>query len=97
MPTTNGVNGRSNIVDGIMSTKLLTVFGATGNQGGSVINTVSSHGMLAVKYHLRAVPRDVTCAPAKGLAESRCEVFQANMYDLVSLQAAVRARTLSSL
>ena len=44
--------------------KIFTVFGATGNQGGSVIDAVLRHPELSKTYKLRAVTRD----PDKGSA-----------------------------
>jgi uncharacterized protein YbjT (DUF2867 family) len=68
---------------------LLTIFGATGNQGGSVINTILSHETLAAKYHLRAVTINAASASAINLAARGCEVVEADMYNVASLQAAV--------
>jgi uncharacterized protein YbjT (DUF2867 family) len=90
MSIKNGVNSHNSGVNGHTSTKLLlTVFGATGNQGGSVINTILSHETLAAKYYLRAVTRDATSASAETLAARGCVIVQANFYDLSSVQAAV--------
>lgn len=38
--------------------KIFTVFGSTGNQGGSVIRTILAHPQLSKAYSLRAVTRD---------------------------------------
>jgi uncharacterized protein YbjT (DUF2867 family) len=40
--------------------KLLTVFGATGQQGGSLIAYVLNHPTLSKLYHLRGITRDVS-------------------------------------
>ncbi|KAG8533538.1 uncharacterized protein KY384_001278 [Bacidia gigantensis] len=42
-----------------MPRKLLVVFGATGNQGGSIINFVMNDPFLCNQYQIRAVTRDV--------------------------------------
>jgi uncharacterized protein YbjT (DUF2867 family) len=54
--------------------KLLTVFGATGNQGGSVIRTVLEHPQLSKTYTIRAVTRDVSKPAATALKDKGCEV-----------------------
>jgi uncharacterized protein YbjT (DUF2867 family) len=38
--------------------KLLVFFGATGNQGGSVVNFVLNDPTLSKEYKIRAVTRD---------------------------------------
>lgn len=40
--------------------KIITVFGATGNQGGSVINTILSHPELSKQFDLRGVSRNLS-------------------------------------
>ena len=91
MSATNETNSHTSGVKRNIFRKLpLTVFGATGNQGGSVINTILSNETLAAKYRLRAVTRDVTSSSAKTLAARGCAVVQANMYDVPSFQAAVQ-------
>ena len=72
------------------SSKLLTIFGATGNQGGSVISTVLSNPELKQKYHLRAVTRDPSSNKAQDLASQGVEIVQGNLDDLESLIVAVR-------
>lgn len=54
--------------------KLLTVFGATGNQGGSVIKTVLGHAQLSKTYKIRAITRDATKPAAVSLKEQGVEV-----------------------
>lgn len=70
--------------------KILTVFGATGNQGGSVINAVLRHPELSKVYKLRAVTRDPNKGSALKLKERGVEVVQADQDDLPSLREAVR-------
>ena len=64
--------------------KLITVTGATGIQGGSVINALLNHN----EYKLRAVTRDPESTSAKNLASKDIEVVQADMNDVESLKAA---------
>ena len=54
--------------------KILTVFGATGNQGGSVINHVLAHPQLSKTYKIRAVTRDASKPSALALKEKGAEV-----------------------
>jgi uncharacterized protein YbjT (DUF2867 family) len=56
--------------------KILTVFGATGVQGGSVARAVLRDPQLSKEYKIRAVTRDHTKASAKALQEQGMEVVQ---------------------
>lgn len=56
--------------------KILTVFGATGVQGGSVARVVLKHPKLSKEYSIRAVTRDANKAAAKALEEQGIEVVQ---------------------
>lgn len=73
-----------------MSGKLiLTVIGATGAQGGSVIDTVLSRPDLAAKYALRGISRNPSSDKAKALSAKGVEVIKADLDDLESLEAAI--------
>ena len=72
------------------SKKLLTVFGATGNQGGSVISTVLDSPALSAKYRLRGVTRDPTKPSSQALAGRGVEVVKGDLGDAPSVAAAVR-------
>ncbi|KAG0049978.1 hypothetical protein BGZ83_005216 [Gryganskiella cystojenkinii] len=67
------------------SKPILVVFGATGNQGGSVVNTFLDDPELASKYHVRAVTRDITKPAAKALEAKGAEVVQGDAEDPESL------------
>jgi NmrA-like family len=54
--------------------KLLTVFGATGNQGGSVIKVVLGNPQLSKIYRIRAITRDASKPSAVALKEQGVEV-----------------------
>lgn len=54
--------------------KILVVFGATGIQGGSVINSVLGDPKTAATYKIRGVTRDTTKASAQALASRGVEV-----------------------
>ena len=70
--------------------KLITVFGATGNQGGSVIGAILSRPELQQKCSLRGITRNTTSAHAKALTEKGVEMVQGDLNDLTALKAAVR-------
>ncbi|KAJ5767232.1 uncharacterized protein N7511_004848 [Penicillium nucicola] len=59
--------------------KLITVFGATGNQGGSVIRTILNDPVLSQEFRIRAVTRDLTKPGAKALATENVDVVQGDM------------------
>ena len=72
------------------SKKLLTIFGATGNQGGSVIDAVLSHEDLKDKYSLRGITRDPSSGKSKAMADKGVEMVQAELNDVESLTKAVK-------
>lgn len=54
--------------------KTLTVFGATGNQGGSVIKAVLADPVLSKEFKIRGVTRDASKPAAQKLAAQGVEV-----------------------
>lgn len=68
--------------------KILAVFGATGKQGGSVINYVLNDPELSQKYKIRAITRDVNSEKAKQFKE-KVEVVQGDVLNRVSLETAL--------
>jgi len=56
--------------------KLITVFGATGNQGGSVIRTILADPGLSKEFRIRAVTRNVDKESSKALTAQGVEVVQ---------------------
>lgn len=54
--------------------KLITVFGATGNQGGSVIDTILADSELSKEFKIRGITRDITKKSAQDLAKKGVEV-----------------------
>lgn len=54
--------------------KVLTVFGATGSQGGSVVRTFLEDPKLNSEWTIRAVTRDLSSNKAKVLASQGVEV-----------------------
>ncbi|PLB47401.1 putative hscarg dehydrogenase [Aspergillus steynii IBT 23096] len=67
-----------------MSSKLIVVLGATGNQGGSVIKTFLDDPA----WRIRALTRNASSASAQRLQQSGVEVVQADLDDPASLEAA---------
>lgn len=70
--------------------KLLVVFGATGNQGISVVNAVLSDPLLSKEYKLRAITRDTTKPVAQSLQQKGVEVIEGSFDDESSIHAALK-------
>jgi len=54
--------------------KLLTVFGATGQQGGSVIRTVLQAETLSREFKIRGISRDTSKPAAQALLKQGVEL-----------------------
>ncbi len=54
--------------------KLLVVFGATGNQGGSVIKSVLADPRTAKEFKIRGITRDPSKPNAQALTEKGVEM-----------------------
>lgn len=72
-----------------MSKKLLVVFGATGQQGGSVIGYVLRDPELSNTYSIRALTRDPASAASRNLASAGVEVIQCDNDSKDSLSKAL--------
>ncbi|KAK5064789.1 hypothetical protein LTR84_000623 [Exophiala bonariae] len=72
-----------------MSKKILTIFGATGNQGGSTLSAVLNNPTLAAKYKIRAITRDPSKPSAQSLASRGAELAQADLNDIESVKKAI--------
>ncbi|KAJ3548692.1 hypothetical protein NM208_g889 [Fusarium decemcellulare] len=68
--------------------KILAVFGATGQQGGSVIKYVLEDQELSQQYKIRAITRDVNSDKAKQL-QKKVEVVYGDLLDQASLETAL--------
>jgi uncharacterized protein YbjT (DUF2867 family) len=68
--------------------KLLVVIGATGQQGGSVVNAVLDDAQLSKEYSIRGTTRDPSQASAQALAKKGVEVVKADVEDAASLKKA---------
>jgi uncharacterized protein YbjT (DUF2867 family) len=60
--------------------KLITVFGATGNQGGSVIEAILADSQLSKEFKIRGITRDTTKKSAQDLAKRGVEVVTVRLY-----------------
>lgn len=56
--------------------KILTVFGASGNQGGSVVRAVLADSELSKEFRIRAITRDESKGPIKEFAEKGAEIVK---------------------
>ena len=68
--------------------KILAVFGATGQQGSSVIDYVLQDPELSQKYKIRAITRDVNTEKAKQL-KGKVEVVYGDVLERASLETAL--------
>jgi uncharacterized protein YbjT (DUF2867 family) len=67
----------------------LVVFGATGQQGSSVVNYVLKDPELSQNYKLRAITRDVNSEKAKQFKEKKVEIVHGDVLDRTSLEIAL--------
>ncbi|RGP81004.1 hypothetical protein FLONG3_793 [Fusarium longipes] len=70
--------------------KILTVFGATGNQGGSVVRAILNDPALSKEFKIRGITRDVSKPAAKDLASKGVEVIAADMNTAEQVAPAVK-------
>jgi uncharacterized protein YbjT (DUF2867 family) len=69
--------------------KILTVFGATGNQGGSVIKSILADPVLSKEWKIRGVTRDTSKPAAQKLAQQGVELVSADMSSAEAARPAV--------
>lgn len=67
--------------------KIITVFGATGAQGGGLARAILSDPNS--EFNLRAVTRNANSEKAKALAELGAEIVEADIDDAASIKKAV--------
>lgn len=65
----------------INMSKVLTIFGATGKQGGSVVQTILADKKLSSEFTIRAVSRDINKPAAKELAAKGVEMVAARVME----------------
>jgi len=70
--------------------KLITVFGATGIQGGSVVTNLLADPQLSKEFKIRGVTRDASKPAAKELESKGVEVVSADMNSVESALAAIQ-------
>jgi len=68
---------------------LFVVFGASGLQGGAVIDSFLRHKNLTEKFRLRALVSDPNSASAKNLVSRGIEIKQFDIKDANSIEKAV--------
>lgn len=68
--------------------KILVVFGASGHQGGSVVNYVLNNTELSKQYQIRALVNNVDSSKAKALKE-KVDVVQVDQNDRESISKAL--------
>ncbi|KAL4756234.1 uncharacterized protein BDW70DRAFT_154367 [Aspergillus foveolatus] len=68
--------------------KVITVVGATGAQGGSVVTAL--HDLVDPTYTVRAITRNPSSAAAQTLLDKNIEVIKADLHDLSSLVSAFK-------
>jgi uncharacterized protein YbjT (DUF2867 family) len=70
--------------------KLLVVFGATGQQGGSVVSHVLNDTELSKQYKVRGITRDPLSAAAEALKTKGVDIVKADITDPSSLSSAMK-------
>ncbi|KAF4307346.1 NmrA-like protein [Botryosphaeria dothidea] len=70
--------------------KLITVFGATGNQGGSVVKAILADATLSKEFKIRGITRDVSRPAAQALAKQGVEMAVADLSSKSSLTDALK-------
>jgi uncharacterized protein YbjT (DUF2867 family) len=55
-------------------TKLITVFGSTGNQGGSVVRAILNHPELSKEWKIRGITRNASKPDAQALVKKGVEM-----------------------
>ncbi|CAG8019533.1 unnamed protein product [Penicillium olsonii] len=70
--------------------KLITVFGATGQQGGSVIRSILQDDILSKEFKIRGITRDTSKPAAQALLKQGVELVSADMNSKESLVKAIQ-------
>lgn len=73
-----------------MANKILVVFGATGNQGGSVVRSILGDAKTKQEWSVRAITRDVSKPSAQALATLGAEVVTADLDKPETLSSALK-------
>ncbi|CAG8901777.1 unnamed protein product [Penicillium egyptiacum] len=70
--------------------KVLTIFGATGNQGGSVIDAILADTQLSKEFKVRGITRNISKKSAQDLAQRGVDVVKADLDSVDSLTKALK-------
>ncbi|KAF7595951.1 hypothetical protein BBP40_004097 [Aspergillus hancockii] len=70
--------------------QLITVFGATGNQGGSVVRHILSDPELSREFTIRAITRDASKPAAQSLSKLGVELIEADLNSKSSVATAIK-------
>ncbi|KAF2685404.1 NAD(P)-binding protein [Lentithecium fluviatile CBS 122367] len=70
-------------------TKLITVFGSTGNQGGSVIRAILGHSQLSKEWKIRGITRNPGKPDAQAMIAKGVEIIQADLNSKDSILSAI--------
>ncbi|ORX89427.1 NmrA family transcriptional regulator [Basidiobolus meristosporus CBS 931.73] len=73
-----------------MPQKILVVFGATGQQGGSVVDYVLNDPDLSRQFKVRAITRDASKPAAQALVSKGAQVVEADVDDSAAVQNALQ-------
>jgi uncharacterized protein YbjT (DUF2867 family) len=73
-----------------MSKKLLVIFGATGQQGTSIIEQLLLDPGLSSKYAIRGLTRDPSSEASRALAKKGVEVFKCDNSSDTDVKAALK-------
>ena len=72
------------------SKKILVVFGATGNQGGSVIKSILGDSKIASEFKIRGITRDPSKPNAKALEAQGVECVAADINNREQIKHALQ-------
>ncbi|KAH7406492.1 putative nucleoside-diphosphate-sugar epimerase [Phaeosphaeria sp. MPI-PUGE-AT-0046c] len=70
--------------------KIITVFGATGNQGGSVVTHLLKDSQITQEFKIRGITRDTSKPAAQELAKKGVEVVTADLNSKESIRTALK-------
>lgn len=73
--------------------KLITVFGSTGNQGGSVVRAILQHPELSKTWKIRGITRNPNKPDAQAMIAQGVEMVQADLNSKDSILAAIKGST----
>ncbi|PSN75360.1 NAD(P)-binding protein [Corynespora cassiicola Philippines] len=70
--------------------KLITVFGSTGNQGGSVVRAILNHPELSKQWKIRGITRNPNKPDAQAMIAKGVEMVQADLSSKDSIISAIK-------